>query len=110
VRVLILGSGDHGQVVADALLQAMRHGQDVEPIGYLDDDPTLLGKKRLGLPVLGSISQRCEFKHDAIVVAIGENGVRARIFEELEKENERQHLETRALFQNFVFGPCQASF
>jgi sugar O-acyltransferase (sialic acid O-acetyltransferase NeuD family) len=84
--VLILGAGDHANVVADSLLLVMSQNQKLEPIGYLDDDPRLLGKKFQGLPVLGSIAQRHLFQHDAVVVAIGHNATRARIFQELEKE------------------------
>lgn len=87
MRILILGAGDHAQVVADSLVESSRRGQDIEVVGYLDDDTTLHGDKCLGLPVLGSISQRREFEHDALIIAIGENSVRARIFRELEKEN-----------------------
>lgn len=86
MRVLILGAGDHGQVVADSLLQSMARSQNIEPIGYLDDDPSLLGKKYLGLPVLGTIAQRDKFTHEAVIVAIGQNSIRSRIFHELEQE------------------------
>lgn len=89
MRVLILGAGDHAQVVADTLLQSLRSGRDIELIGYLDDDPSLTGQKRLGLPVLGSIARRVEFEHDAVVVGIGQNCIRARIFQELEQDNEQ---------------------
>jgi sugar O-acyltransferase (sialic acid O-acetyltransferase NeuD family) len=89
MRVLILGAGDHGQVVADALLQNRRAGRDIDIIGYLDDDSSLLGQKRLGLPVLGSIAERNEFAHDAVIVGIGQNSIRARIFQELARNNEQ---------------------
>ncbi len=88
MRVLILGAGDHGQVIADSLLQGVTHHQNIEPIGYLDDDPNLLGKKYLGLPVLGTIAQRNEVTHEGVIVAIGQNSIRARIFRQLEKEGE----------------------
>ena len=87
MRVLILGAGGHAQVVADALLRRRIGGQDIEPIGYLDDDPLLLGKEYLGLPVLGAISRLTEFEHDAVIVALGENSTRRRVFRELGSRN-----------------------
>lgn len=89
MQVLILGAGDHGQVIADSLLQGIRKGHDIELMGYLDDNPTIIGEKYLGLPVLGSIAQLQEFNYDAVIVAIGQNSLRARIFQELEKKRER---------------------
>ncbi|MGA2938023.1 MAG: acetyltransferase [Syntrophobacteraceae bacterium] len=86
VRVLILGAGGHGQIVADILLRI----QDVEggtlPIGFLDDCTDLLGREFLGVPVLGTIANRCDIPHDAIIVAIGENETRKTLFQLLRKE------------------------
>ena len=79
--VLVIGAGGHAQVVADILLRAYEAGADYAPIGFLDDDPTLADTDVLGLPVLGTIAQLGEFNHDAVIVAIGDNHTRARIFE-----------------------------
>ncbi|MEW5958495.1 MAG: acetyltransferase [Chloroflexota bacterium] len=87
--MLILGAGDHAQVVVDALLQGLKQGQDIKPIGYLDDNPRLIGERYLGLPVLGTIAQRHQFEYDAVIVAIGENATRARIFQTLKEESEQ---------------------
>ncbi len=89
MRVLILGAGDHGRMVVDYLLQNRARGEDVEPIGYVDDDSALLGKRFFDLPVWGPISQRHRVAYDAAIVAIGENSARARIFEKLERQKER---------------------
>lgn len=78
---MILGAGGHAQVVADILLRAHEAGADCQPIGFLDDDPTLIGTTIVGLPVLGTIIQLDEFDHDALIVAIGDNRTRARLFE-----------------------------
>lgn len=80
IRVLILGAGGHGQVVADILLQASKAGTNYQPIGFLDDNPDLVGRTLLGLPILGTISQLKDFDHDAVIIAIGDNRTRARIF------------------------------
>lgn len=89
MRVLILGAGDHGQVTVDALLQSKNKGVPIKIVGYLDDDLTLLGKKYLGIPVLGTLEQRQEFNYDGIIVAIGQNSIRARIFDQIKQEGER---------------------
>lgn len=78
--VVILGAGGHAQVVADILLAARRAGGECEPIGFLDDDPALLGKRFFGLEVLERISELKKVTHDAVIVSIGENHTRARIF------------------------------
>lgn len=88
-RILIIGAGGHGHVVADILLQAAAHGADCQPIGYLDDNPYRHGQHALGLPVLGPIAARVTIPHDGIVIAIGDNRTRARLFTELAAAGER---------------------
>lgn len=48
---LIVGAGTAGQLVAREMLKNDRTG--MSPIGFLDDDDSLHGKRILGLPVLG---------------------------------------------------------
>jgi sugar O-acyltransferase (sialic acid O-acetyltransferase NeuD family) len=80
MRALILGAGGHAQVVADILLRMQEANVAITPIGYLDDNPALAGKRLLGLPVLGEIAQLPNIPHDGIVVAIGGNATRQRLF------------------------------
>jgi acetyltransferase EpsM len=87
--VLILGAGDHAQVVADILLRMYDLSSEVLPIGFLDDDPRLVGYSHLGLPVLGSLSNLAEFPRDAVLVAIGDNATRRRIFKRLQTQGEQ---------------------
>jgi sugar O-acyltransferase (sialic acid O-acetyltransferase NeuD family) len=89
VRVLILGAGGHGQVIADILMTASRHGADVSPCGYLDDDATLWGTVLCTVPVIGALSDRHRFDHDAVIVGIGDNATRRRLFEVLSRACER---------------------
>ena len=88
-RVLIVGAGGHAQVVADILLRVHEQDASVQPIGYLDDSLALQGKQFLTLPVLGTIDQVSTIAHDAVIVAIGDNRTRQRLFETLYQQGER---------------------
>jgi acetyltransferase EpsM len=73
MKLVIIGAGGHGQVVADAAIAA-----GFEVLGFLDDDRSLLGRELLGVNVLGPI----EAAHDmdtSCVVAIGDNRCRKRV-------------------------------
>ena len=76
-------------MVADILLRAHDAGMNCKPVGFLDDDSPLAGTAIMGLPVLGAIAQLDEFDHDAIIVAIGDNRTRARIFESVRARGEQ---------------------
>jgi sugar O-acyltransferase (sialic acid O-acetyltransferase NeuD family) len=89
LRVLILGAGGHAQVVADILLRSLEKRGVYKPIGFLDDNPKLIGTTFLSLPVLGIIAQLDESKHDAVIVAIGDNHTRARLFQLVKARGER---------------------
>jgi sugar O-acyltransferase (sialic acid O-acetyltransferase NeuD family) len=85
MRVLVIGAGGHGQVVADILRAASRAGESIEFAGYLDDRVALSDDG----PVLGLISAVRTIPHDLVVVAIGYNEARARISECLHAAGER---------------------
>lgn len=72
--VLVLGAGGHAKVVAD-ILQL----QNVDVIGFLDDNPSTWGTHLLGLPVHGSIDRYPDFSPDGLVLGIGSNRVRKQI-------------------------------
>ncbi len=83
-RVVIIGAGGHGQVVADILLAGLKHqAASGRPIAFLDDDTCLHGHTCLGLPVLGAIACLSGVEHDAIIVAIGANRTRQSISQHL---------------------------
>jgi sugar O-acyltransferase (sialic acid O-acetyltransferase NeuD family) len=84
--VLILGAGGHGQVVADLLLAA---GGPLHPLGFLDDDPALMGAQHLGLTVLGPIRAAATIAHAALIPGIGDNEVRRRIYQALVGQGEQ---------------------
>ena len=87
--VIILGAGGHAQVIADILLSAHNAGADWKPIGFLHGDSSLTGTAIMDLPVLGAIAQLNEVNHDAIIVAIGNNHTRAKIFSSARERGER---------------------
>lgn len=82
-QILIIGAGGHAQVVADILLCRWRAGELIRPMGFLDDDERLLGNTYVDLPVLGSTQQLDSISHDGVVIAIGNNRVRARLYNTL---------------------------
>lgn len=82
-----MGAGGHGAVVADILQCMRRAGQDVEPIGFVDDNPG--STTAHGLPVLGQPSRIAAVSHDALVIAVGNNRTRKRIFETWRERGER---------------------
>lgn len=88
-RVLIIGAGGHGQVVADIMVRRKIHGYMVETVGFLDDNPSLTGRQVLWLPVLGTTAALAGIAHDAVVVAIGDNAVRRRLCESLRSSGEQ---------------------
>lgn len=57
--VLIVGAGDAGAAVAREFLNHKRlpgNGEDMWPVGFVDDDPAKQGQQLFGLPVLGKRS------------------------------------------------------
>lgn len=81
--MIIIGAGGHGQVVADILQRSENYKAGCQPIGFLDDDPKLAGKAILHLPVLGSIASIEKHDFDEVIVAIGNNETRMKIFDSL---------------------------
>lgn len=79
--MVIVGAGGHAQVVADILQLAASSGQRVEPIGYVDDNPALAGAEFLGLPVLGGAQALEHANFDTLVIAIGSNATRRKLYE-----------------------------
>jgi len=88
VRVVIVGAGGQGQVVADILAVA-GDASGLRAMGFVDDALERVGATVLGLPVLGRLEALTRLPHDAVVVAIGDNAVRARVSLALEASGER---------------------
>jgi sugar O-acyltransferase (sialic acid O-acetyltransferase NeuD family) len=77
-RIIIIGAGGHGHVVAD-ILRTARAAHDTpkfDIVGALDDNPALTGSRIFDIPILGTTKALSKIPHDAIVVAIGDNALR----------------------------------
>ena len=76
MKCVVIGAGGHGRVVLDILIRAGQH----EPVGFLDSDPRLLGRRVDGRRILGDLDDlpRLVSEHGiaGVLVAIGNNGVR----------------------------------
>jgi acetyltransferase EpsM len=75
IEVLVYGAGGHGRVVLDAALRV----SELRVTGLLDDDPTRMGERVLGVEVLGDVSILTQPRFHAcrVVVAIGDAEARA---------------------------------
>jgi sugar O-acyltransferase (sialic acid O-acetyltransferase NeuD family) len=88
MKVLILGAGGHGQVIADILVQMQRNGHTLEILGYLDDNAERSGLSLLGFPVLGQFAQLKTIEHDAVIIGVGSNSARYDLYERLLQSGE----------------------
>jgi sugar O-acyltransferase (sialic acid O-acetyltransferase NeuD family) len=79
MRLLIVGAGGHGEVVADILHAQRAAGGAVDLIGYVDDDGRLRDCERLGGRVIGFVRDIPSLTFDAVIVAVGDNAERARL-------------------------------
>lgn len=82
--MIIAGAGGHGRVVLDILRQANEH----HPVGFLDNNAALHGRRIDGLPVLGSLDELSELRRRGIsgaTVAIGDNGTRRALGDTIEQ-------------------------
>ena len=79
LRVIILGCGGHGRVILD-ILQNM---ENVQVIGFLEDNPKFAGKIINGIKVFGNrtlLPQLFEDGTNGIVIGVGDNYIRADLF------------------------------
>lgn len=88
-RIIVVGAGGHGQVVADAILAAAAGGASVSLAGFVDADPARAGSILMGVPILGLDTALAGAGHDAIVIAVGSNAQRARLARELATRGQR---------------------
>lgn len=84
-RSVIIGAGTQGQIYASYLLEA-----GINIVGFIDDNPSLLGQKVVGVPVIGSYHElyTSKFKEtiQAVYCPIGDNHIRVEYLSALHKE------------------------
>jgi sugar O-acyltransferase (sialic acid O-acetyltransferase NeuD family) len=78
--ILIVGAGGHGQVIADIFRARGTAGLASDQVGFLDDDEAHHGCSYNDSPVMGAVDRFAQVHHDAVIVGIGDNATRARIF------------------------------
>lgn len=88
-RVIVIGAGGQGQVAAEILMRMRDCGEPVDVVGFLDDNPALVGQSLLGIPVLGPMSALADLAPDAVLLGIGANARRAEVFAALKKSGAR---------------------
>lgn len=72
----MVGAGGHGKAVVGTV-----HALGLEVAGVLDDDPVALGRRLLGVEVLGGPAELDRHEGATAVVAVGANAARKRIVE-----------------------------
>lgn len=77
-RIVIIGAGGHGAIVADILRE--------RAAGFVDESPALRGTTVLGLRVFASLA---EIEHDGVIVAIGDIAARRTVTEGVVRAGER---------------------
>ena len=83
-KVLIYGAGQLGGMVAYIL----SYQDDIEIVGFIDDDQTQMGCEYNGISVLGSASMLSNLRKEGItgaIVSIGSNKIRSQIADQLVK-------------------------
>ncbi|MBI4056117.1 MAG: acetyltransferase [Elusimicrobia bacterium] len=78
--IVIVGAAGQGKVVLDILSTQTRW----KPVGFLDDSPSLKDSQFCGFPVLGPASDLARLRKEKIqaaIIAIGNNRVRASLFQ-----------------------------
>lgn len=75
-RVLVVGAGDSGAIVAREM---QRNAQlEKQPVAFLDDDPVKIGKRIYGVPVAGRLSDLStivrQLEIDEVIIAMPKAG------------------------------------
>ena len=81
LKIVIIAASGHGKVVLDILQQ----NENIDIVGFIDDNPALHGQNVNGVPVIGDFSTISNLieNTDYAIVAIGDNRIRADFFSKL---------------------------
>jgi sugar O-acyltransferase (sialic acid O-acetyltransferase NeuD family) len=84
-KIMIIGAGGHGQVVADIYLLCEQK-ESMRLVGFIDDDESLIGNVFFDRPVLDKLSNLQKYSFDKILVAIGKNDIRQNVVNKIERQ------------------------
>jgi sugar O-acyltransferase (sialic acid O-acetyltransferase NeuD family) len=70
-RLVLVGAGGFARETAELVRALNRVRRTFDLLGYLDDDPALLGQRRTGLPVIGPLEWIHDHPDVAVTVCIG---------------------------------------
>nr|WP_321259247.1 NeuD/PglB/VioB family sugar acetyltransferase [uncultured Pseudodesulfovibrio sp.] len=84
MKILIIGNGGHARMVA-SVLAAM---EGVQPLGYVTKESKAGVLGPLDLPILGDDDCVSSVDHDGVIVAVGDNHIRQRLFDRLIADGE----------------------
>ena len=79
-RIIIIGAGGHARVVYDCLRLSLADGKGGKVLGFTDDNSGLWGRELMGLPILGPIDRISDLDANAVVIGIGDNAARKRLY------------------------------
>jgi len=88
MNVIIIGAGGQGRVIADAVQCSFRNSGGFMLGGFLDDKFGRGAEESGGVKILGRIADLHRVPHDAVVVGIGDNATRQKLFADLEARGE----------------------
>jgi sugar O-acyltransferase (sialic acid O-acetyltransferase NeuD family) len=80
LKIVILGAGGHAKVIAEVIWAINQIEPQYELIGFLDDDLGLVRNAIAPVPLIGSLDSLKLTRCDAVIVGIGDNLTRERIF------------------------------
>jgi len=81
MKIVIIGCGGHGRVILDIL----QNRDEYQIAGFLDDKSNLINNEVDGVKVIGSTGDLQSLRKkgvDGLVIGIGDNHIRARLFKE----------------------------
>lgn len=84
MRVVVIGAGTYGEVY----LSYLRESSKFKVVGFLDDNPDLVGKLINNVPVLGTtdiLAQCKDMEVAGVIVPIGNTSTRVRLFEKAKR-------------------------
>ena len=84
MKIVIIGASENGH--GKACLHVCNESGTGEAVGFVDDNPSLHGKKICGLPVLGGCDTLPELRADGVdgaFIGIGDNAIRRRLFRQV---------------------------